>query len=46
MSKTWVNFTVLVDVWCYHPRTRGVVQVEDCALADVDEETNIFLAPG
>jgi hypothetical protein len=44
VSQSRIHFTILIDIRCDHPRTRGVVQVKDRAFADVDEETDIFLA--
>jgi len=44
MPETRIHFTILVDVGRDHPRARQVVQVEDGAFADVDEEANITLA--
>jgi len=43
MSQARVNLAVLIDVGSNHPRARGVVEVEDGAFADVDEEANVLL---
>jgi hypothetical protein len=45
MSQSRINLTILIDIWCDHPRTRGMVEVKHCAFADIDEEANILLAP-
>jgi len=44
MSQPRVNLTIFINVWCYHPGARLMVQVEDAAFADIDEETNVLLA--
>jgi len=44
VSKSWVDFAIFVDVWCYHPGAGLVVQVEDAAFADVDIEADVLLA--
>jgi hypothetical protein len=44
MSKAGINFSILVNVRCNHPRARLVVDVEDTTLAYVNEETNVLLA--
>lgn len=45
MSQSRIYFAVFVDVGRDHPRARGVVEVDDGAFADVDEEANVLLAP-
>ncbi len=46
VSQTRVDFAVFVDVGSYHPRAGFVVQVEDAAFADVDEEADVLLTSG
>lgn len=45
MSQAWIDLTILVNVRCYHPRTRAVIQVEYGALADVEVEAYSSLTP-
>jgi hypothetical protein len=45
MSQSRINLAVPIDVRGDHPRTRGMVEVEDSAFANIDEETNVLLAP-
>lgn len=46
MSQSRVYLAVFINVRCDHPRTRGMVKVEDRAFADVDKEADVLLAPG
>jgi hypothetical protein len=46
MSEPRVNLAVLINIGSDHPAARQVVEVEDAALADVDEESDVGLAPG
>lgn len=39
-----IDLTVLVEIGCIGPRTVASVQVEDPALADVDEEADVVTA--
>lgn len=41
-SETGVDFAVAVEVGGVVPRSILVVEVEDCAFADVDEETDVL----
>jgi hypothetical protein len=43
-AKTGVNFAVTVEVGRVMPGSVRVVQVENCALANVDEKTYVFTA--
>jgi len=43
VSQSRIHLTILIDIRCDHPRTRGMVQVKDRAFADVDEETDVLL---
>lgn len=45
MAETWINLAEFVNVRCHHPATRVVVQVENRALANIDKEANVNLAP-
>ncbi len=45
MAESGVHFAVFVNVWSYHPGAGDVVEIEDAAFADVDEEANVSLAP-
>lgn len=45
VAQADVDLAVLVDVGRVAEAARHAVQVEDGALADVDEETDIALAP-
>ena len=45
-AQTGVNFAVAVEVRSIVPRAVVVVQVEHGAFADVDEEADVFAAPG
>jgi hypothetical protein len=46
VPQSRIYLTVFINIRCDHPRARGVVEVEYCALADVDKETDVLLAPG
>jgi hypothetical protein len=46
VAKPGVHLTIFVYVRSDHPGARLVVEIEDAAFADVDEETNVFLASG
>lgn len=45
-SQAGVDFTVSVEVRSKVPRAVVVVEVEDGTFADVDEEADVFTAPG
>lgn len=45
MAETWVNLAEFVNVRCHHPAARVVMQIEDSALANIDKEANVNLAP-
>ena len=45
MPEPHVGLAVLVHVWRVAPRPAQPVQIEGCALADVDEEPDVSLAP-
>ena len=44
MAESGVDFTVFVDVGSDHPGAGDVVEVEDAAFTDIDEQANILLA--
>ena len=44
MPEPRVYFAVFIDVGSYHPGAGGVVEVVDCAFADVDKEADVLLA--
>lgn len=45
MAETWINLAEFVNVRCHHPAARVMMQIEDRALPDIDEEANVNLAP-
>ena len=45
MAKTHVRLAVFVNVWGVGKRARHAMQIEDTAFTDVDEETDVLLAP-
>jgi hypothetical protein len=44
-AETHVDFAVAVEVGGVVPRAALIVEVEDGAFADVDEEADVFTAP-
>lgn len=44
-SETWVNFAMAVEVWRKVPRAVAVVEIQNGALANVDEQADVLTAP-
>lgn len=44
MTQAQIRLAVLVDVWRAAVRSRLAEEIEDTALADIEEKTNILLA--
>lgn len=45
VAESNIHFTILVDVWRIAKATGCAMQIENGALADIDEESNISLTP-
>jgi hypothetical protein len=45
MAETWINLAEFVNVRCHHPAARVMMQIEDRALPNIDEEADVNLAP-
>ena len=46
MAEPHVRLAILVDVRGVRKRSRHTMEIEDAALPDVDEQSNVFLTPG